>query len=216
MEIFECGDVASPRRKTRRSGSRRDLSPTRFGGDASQAGRGRANCPEGRQKPQTGDHGRLRPVLQGRHRQGICSRHARNGRPDHDGRPCQMESTYRGTGLDELQRHRRLQAQRLDAGAGDAPGVEHSRKLRSQVDGLQQPEIYSYDLSGDESGVCRPRFLLRRHIRKTCRSGRDAALERVRERACKADKHRPQRPHGAAGRSVQVSKQGKSIRRSVG
>ena len=52
----------------------------------------------------------------------------RAGRPVHAGGPGALEGEARGAGQDELPRNRRLQAERLDAGAGDAAGAQHPRE----------------------------------------------------------------------------------------
>ena len=83
-----------------------------------------------------------------------------------------------------LQGHRRLQADGLDAGAGDAAGAEHPRELRPQGDGLQQRALHPHALSGDEPGLRRSRLLLRRS--RTFRPHEPvarAAVEGVRARA---------------------------------
>ena len=76
-----------------------------------------AHGAQGRQVAQGSDSGRLRSVLQGRHRAGDRPRHARGGRALHDRRSRELAGEDRRAALDELQGHRRLQARAVAAGA---------------------------------------------------------------------------------------------------
>ena len=114
---------------------------------------------------------------------GIRARRARTGRADHEGRPRELAREARGAAAHDLPRHRRLQAGPLDAGTGDAPGAQHPRELRPQVDGLQQRELHPHRLPGAEPRLRRPRLLLRRSRLPARGADRGPALEGLREAA---------------------------------
>ena len=69
--------------KRARAGGRRDLPAARSRRDAAQAGRGGSAGAEGRQESQAGDHGRVRPLLQRRHRARVRARLAGSRRAAH-------------------------------------------------------------------------------------------------------------------------------------
>ena len=92
VAVFEAGDAAAPRRGARGAARGRDLPPAGPRRDAAQARRGRAAGARRRQVAQGRDPGRLRPLLQGRHRAGVRARRAGTGRADHAGRPRELEA----------------------------------------------------------------------------------------------------------------------------
>ncbi len=113
-----------------------------------------------------------------------------------------------------LQRHRRLQAQSLGARPGDAADVEHARERRSALDGLQQRALHPHAVSGDESGVRRSRFLLRRSLRAAGRADQGPAVEGVRTRAASARSIGSSNdPLRSPRRSVSVSRRDESLSR---
>ena len=147
---------SSARRPRSRSGSTRRASSCRTSGrrakrprPARSSGRriSRRRCASSSRPKQTalkagqvaqgGDPRRVRSLLQGRHRAGDRARHARGGRPVHDGGSGELAGEDRRAALDELQGHRGLQARAVAAGAGDAAGAQHPRERRREGDGLQ-------------------------------------------------------------------------------
>jgi gamma-glutamyltranspeptidase/glutathione hydrolase len=82
-------------------------------------------------------------------------------RPVHDGRPGRMAGSHREARIDKLPRHRRLQADNLDAGTGIAADAEHPRELRRGRHGLQLDALHTHALPGHEPGLRGSRFLLR-------------------------------------------------------
>src|SRR5438132_776515 len=146
-----------------------------------------------------GTPGRLRPVLQGRHRAGIRPRTTRGRGTRHAARPGGLEGEDRRARHDDLSRHRRLQATALVARARDARGAEYPRDLRSQGHGLQQRALHPHRVPGDEPRVRGPRLLLRRPRVPAGGADPRLALEGLRAATRAPDQSRPQRPGHQAG-----------------
>src|SRR5207237_10815956 len=79
--------------------------------------------------------------------------------------------TRRSSDLDDLSRHRRLQAATLVARSRDARGAEYPRDLRSQGDGLQQRALHPHGVQGDEPRVRSEEHTseLQSHLNLVCR-----------------------------------------------
>jgi gamma-glutamyltranspeptidase / glutathione hydrolase len=75
-------------------------------------------------------------------------------------------------------------------GLGAASGVEHPRDPRREGDGLQQLALRAHGVSGDEPGVRRSRFLLRRYLFPAGRTSQGSVVEGVCENARGVDERR--------------------------
>ena len=215
-QLVRTIELPAPGREARGAGGGRGLPPGRSCGHAAQARAGRAAGPARQEEPQGRDHGRLRPLLQRRHRGRAGARHARAGRADHQGRPGELEGAPRGAGQHDIQGDRRLQAQRLDAGAGHAAGAQHPGERRSQGHGLQLRALRPHRLPGDEPGLRRPRLLLRRHLLSARGAGEGTAQQGVREAAAGPDERGGQRSGRAPGRSLSLPGRREPLPRRAG